>query len=295
VFTNILYLASFDSYAHFRLHSEEHSLDDVFTLYKPKAVIHFAGLKAVGQSVKEPLLYYKTNLTSTLSLLNCMRKHDVNTIIFSSSATVYGISNPSPYKEDMPTGNVSNPYGRTKYMIEEILKDLQTANPLMSVSILRYFNPVGAHSSGLIGEDPNGIPNNLMPFIEKVVKGEIAELQIFGSDYDTHDGTGVRDYIHVTDLAVGHVKALQVKLDKPGTHIYNLGTGNGVSVMDMVNSYKKTSGVDIPYTIVDRRPGDLPAYYADASKAMKELGWQAEKSIDDMTKDSWNWVQNSSN
>ena len=266
-------------------------LDNIFAEYKPLAVMHFAGSKAVGESVQKPLLYYRNNLETTLSLLETMQKYSVKSFIFSSSATVYGMDNTPPFTEDMPTGSVTNPYGRTKYIIEEILKDLHTAEQDWSITILRYFNPVGADASAMIGEDPNGVPNNLMPYIAKVASGELSELKIFGNDYNTADGTGIRDYIHVTDLAKGHVAALEKKGEESGLHIYNLGTGNGLSVMEVLKSYQETSGVTIPYTITGRREGDLAASYACADKARQELGWSAKKNIHDMTLDSWNWIK----
>lgn len=270
--------------------NNEGLLDDIFRRYQPAAIMHFAGSKAVGESVEKPLLYYRNNIESTLVLLQTMQNHDCKTIIFSSSATVYGAENEPPFTEDMPTGAVTNPYGRTKYMIEEILKDIQTANQDWSITLLRYFNPVGADGSGMIGEDPNGIPNNLMPFISKVAIGDLEELKVFGNDYATHDGTGVRDYIHVTDLARGHVAALEAKGEESGTHIYNLGTGSGLSVMDVLKAYENASGQSIQHQIVPRRYGDIAVSYADVSKAKTELGWIAKKTIQDMTVDSWRWV-----
>lgn len=271
-------------------------LDDIFKQYNPSAVMHFAGSKAVGESVQKPLLYYRNNIETTLALLEAMQKHDCRTIIFSSSATVYGSDNEPPFKEDMPTGSVTNPYGRTKYMIEEILKDIQAANEEWSVTLLRYFNPVGADASGMIGEDPNGIPNNLMPYIAKVASGELEELKVFGNDYPTPDGTGVRDYIHVSDLAKGHVVALDKKGTEAGLHIYNLGTGQGLSVMDVLKAYERASGKTIPHKIAPRRDGDIAVSLADVSKAKAELNWTAQKTTQDMAQDSWRWIcQNQKN
>ena len=241
-------------------------------------------LKAVGESVAKPLEYYYNNLVSTMMLGKMCVKHGVNKFVFSSSATVYG-DQPSPLKEDMELKETTNPYGETKAMSERILMDTAKANPSFAVSLLRYFNPVGAHESGLIGEDPNGIPNNLMPFVTKVAKGVLPELSIFGDDYETVDGTGVRDYIHVVDLAKGHVKAVE-KLDE-GVKIYNLGTGRGTSVLELINAFIKVNKVDVPYKIVNRRPGDIATCFADASRAEKELGWNAESTIEDMVRDAW--------
>ena len=254
------------------------------------AVIHFAGYKAVGESVAEPVKYYKNNIGSTLALIEVMEEFDVKKLVFSSSATVYSADNKSPLTEDMSLGAV-NPYGKTKYMIEEILRDLIISDDSWSISILRYFNPIGAHESGLIGEDPKGIPNNLMPYITQVAIGKLDELTIFGDDYDTEDGTGVRDYIHVVDLAKGHIKALEKLKDTIGLNVYNLGTGEGYSVLDVVNNFEKANGIKIPYTISKRRPGDIATSYSDASKALQELGWKAEKSLFSMCKDSWNWQE----
>ena len=267
------------------------TLDDVFESYNPIAVMHFAGSKIVSESVEQPLAYYQNNLTSTLNLLAAMEKYDVRNIIFSSSANIYGPDNEPPMTEDMVTGHVTNPYGRTKYMIEEMLKDIAIANKTWSVILLRYFNPVGADASGMIGEDPNGIPTNLVPYIARVANGDLPELNIYGDSYSTKDGTGVRDYIHVSDLARGHVAALEIKGEEAGTHIYNLGTGNGTSVMEMLDAYRKVSGKNIPYKIVSRRDGDMAISYADVSKAKRELNWSAKKNINDMALDSWNWVR----
>lgn len=266
---------------------DEHKLSALFDKISFDAVIHFAGLKGVGESVETPLHYYRVNIDATLTLLEVMDKHDVRRLIFSSSATVYG-SAPIPYTEESPTGQgITNPYGQTKYMIEQILRDTSAANPRNSFVILRYFNPIGAHPSGLIGEHPRGIPNNLMPYIAQVATGVRDHLEVFGADYDTIDGTGVRDYIHVMDLAKGHVAAL--KYDKPGTVAINLGTGRGVSVLELVHAFEKASGQHIPYVITDRRPGDLPEYYADATKALELLGWSAEKTTVEACADTWKW------
>lgn len=275
--------------------SDESIVNDIFETYSPYAVMHFAGSKAVGESVEQPLKYYRNNIESTLALLQAMQTYNVKNFIFSSSATVYGTENTPPLTENMITGNVTNPYGRTKYIIEEILKDLQISDDKLSIIILRYFNPVGADASGMIGEDPNGIPNNLMPYISKVASGELPELKIFGNDYPTPDGTGVRDYIHVTDLARGHVASLEKKGDEPGLHIYNLGTGKGFSVMDVLKSYEEVSGRNIPYSIAKRREGDLAESYADVQKAKNELDWTASKNIQDMVADSWNWIKSGNN
>lgn len=251
------------------------------------AVIHFAGLKAVGESIIDPLLYYQTNLDSTLVLLEVMQAHKVKRLIFSSSATVYGDA-PFPYKETSPTGHgITNPYGRTKYMIEQILQDVAAADQSRQFTILRYFNPIGAHESGLIGEHPQGTPNNLMPYITQVATGIRKKLSIFGGDYPTKDGTGVRDYIHVVDLAKGHVASLSN--NQTGCTIYNLGTGRGTSVLELVTTFEKTSGIPINYEIIQRRSGDLPISYADASKALRELNWKAVKTIEDACRDSWRW------
>lgn len=264
-------------------------VDKIFSENKIDAVIHFAGLKAVGESCAKPVEYYRNNIDSTLTLLEAMKKHKVNNFIFSSSATVYGTPKVVPLVETMPTGSPTNPYGWTKLMMEQILSDTAKANPEMSIVLLRYFNPIGAHESGRIGEDPNGIPNNLMPYITQVAAGRLARLGVFGNDYPTHDGTGVRDYIHVVDLAKGHVKALEYSADHKGTEIFNLGTGTGYSVLDIVNAFIKVNNIDIPYDIKPRRPGDIAECYADASKAENVLGWKAEKNLEDMCRDSWHW------
>lgn len=268
---------------------DEKLLISIFKEHKIDAVIHFAGLKAVGESVKKPLLYYQNNLDSTLVLLKVMKEFDVKKIIFSSSATVYGSENQVPFKESDPVGGTTNPYGTTKLFIEHILEDLVVADPEFSVVILRYFNPIGAHKSGLIGDNPNGIPNNLMPYITKVASGELDHLNVFGNDYPTHDGTGVRDYIHVVDLADGHVKAIKKVLKTQGVHIYNLGTGIGYSVMDIVHAFEKENHIEIPYVIQARRDGDIAECYADCKKAYDELGFQAKYDIQDMVKDSYHF------
>ena len=259
------------------------------------SVIHFAGLKAVGESVKKPLEYFDNNVNGTLVLLNVMRKYVCKKIVFSSSATVYGMKNKSPLTEDMEVGGVTNPYGRTKYMIECILKDLYTSDNDWSICLLRYFNPIGAHKSGTMGEDPNGVPNNLMPYITQVAIGKREYLNVWGDDYDTPDGTGVRDYIHVVDLALGHIKAVEKVADEKGLFIYNLGTGIGYSVLDVVKAFEKASGKKIPYKIGPRRSGDIATCYSDPSKALKELGWKAERGIEEMCEDSWRWQSQNPN
>ena len=265
-------------------------IEKIFKENKIESVIHFAALKAVGESVAKPLEYYNNNLIGTLNLLQVMKEHKVNKFVFSSSATVYGNPKANPITEDFEL-STTNPYGTTKLMIEDILRDITHANPDFNVAILRYFNPVGAHKSGLIGEAPSGIPNNLMPYITKVAVGELECLNVFGSDYDTHDGTGVRDYIHVVDLAIGHLKALE-KLDQTcGLVTYNLGTGTGYSVLDLVKAFEKASGVNIQYKLVDRRPGDIAMCYADPKKAQEELGWTCQYGVDEMCEDSWHWQQ----
>lgn len=263
-------------------------MDQVFRKNHIDTVIHFAAYKAVGESVQQPLKYYDNNVGGTIALLEVMKDNEVRRIIFSSSATVYGMNNISPLTEDLPT-SATNPYGYTKLMMEQILIDIAAANPDWSVTNLRYFNPIGAHESGLIGEAPNGIPNNLMPYITQVAVGKLQELSVFGDDYDTHDGTGVRDYIHVLDLAKGHVLAVKHNLEHKGTAVFNLGTGTGYSVLDMVKAFETENGVKIPYVIKERRPGDVATCYADASKAGAVLGWKAEKNLQDMVRDSWRW------
>ena len=257
-----------------------------------EAVIHFAALKAVGESVEKPILYYENNLQSTLVLVDAMQKHNVKKIVFSSSATVYGDPAKVPITEDMPVGAATNPYGETKVMIERILTDIYKSDNSWSVMLLRYFNPIGAHESGLIGESPNGIPNNLMPYINQVALGKLDHLRIFGNDYNTPDGTGVRDYIHVVDLAKGHIKAIERCEKITGVETYNLGTGIGYSVLDIVKNFEKATGIKIKYEIASRRAGDIAECYADPSKAEKVLGWKAEKNLEQMCKDSWNFTQN---
>ena len=268
---------------------DKEGLDQMFDKEKIDAVIHFAGLKAVGESVAKPLEYYHNNITGTLNLCDSMRNHGVKKIIFSSSATVYGDPAFVPITEDCPKGKITNPYGQTKSMLEQVLTDLHVADPEWNVILLRYFNPVGAHESGRIGEDPTGIPNNLTPYITQVAVGKLKEVSVFGNDYDTPDGTGVRDYIHVMDLADGHVKALKKFEDKPDVYVYNLGTGHGYSVLDMIHAFSKAVGKEIPYVIKPRRPGDIATCYADPSKAKKELGWEAKRGIDEMCADGWKW------
>ncbi|MCI6771657.1 MAG: UDP-glucose 4-epimerase GalE [Oscillospiraceae bacterium] len=270
-------------------------LSKVFREEKIDAVIHFAGLKAVGESCRKPLEYYDNNIGGTLTLCEVMKEFGCKKLVFSSSATVYGMNNVSPLKETMPTGGTTNPYGTTKYMIEIILSDLFKADNEWSISLLRYFNPIGAHESGRIGEDPNGIPNNLMPYISQVAIGKLPCLSVYGNDYDTPDGTGVRDYIHVVDLALGHVKAVARVLGKNGLDIYNLGTGVGYSVLDVINAFEKASGIKINYKIVDRRPGDIATCYSDPSKAFNELGWKAERGLEQMCADSWRWQSQNPN
>ena len=266
------------------------AMDRLFSDYDITGVIHFAGLKAVGESVEKPLLYYRNNLDSTLTVLEVMREHNCHQFVFSSSATVYG-DQPAPLYETAQTGGCSNPYGWTKFMIEEILKGACRADPALSVVLLRYFNPIGAHESGLIGENPNGIPNNLMPYITQVAIGRRERLTVFGNDYDTPDGTGVRDYIHVVDLARGHVCAIKKLETKCGLFICNLGTGHGYSVLDVIHAFEKACGKKLPYVIDPRRPGDIAECYADPTKAKNELGWVAEYGIEEMCADSWNWQQ----
>lgn len=271
---------------------DREALDRIFEENEIEAVIHFAGLKAVGESVSKPLEYYDNNIGSTLVLCDAMRAAGCKKIVFSSSATVYGMNNPSPLSEDMQIGGTTNPYGTTKYMIELILQDLYKSDNEWSISILRYFNPIGAHESGRIGENPNGIPNNLMPYVTQVAVGKLECLSVYGDDYDTSDGTGVRDYIHVVDLALGHLKAVEKVLSGTGVNVYNLGTGKGYSVLELVHALEKASGKKVNYRIVDRRPGDLAQCYSDPSKAFKELGWKAERGIEKMCEDSWRWQKN---
>lgn len=269
------------------------ALELIFTAHEISWVIHFAGLKAVGESCQKPLLYYENNLVSTFVLLDVMQKFGVKNFVFSSSATVYGEPERLPLDEDCAL-STTNPYGATKLMQEGILKDLYASDREWNIALLRYFNPVGAHKSGLIGEDPKGIPNNLMPYVAQVASGKLQKIRVFGNDYPTPDGTGVRDYIHVVDLAKGHVAAIQ-RLKEPGVHIYNLGTGVGYSVFDMIHAFEKACGKTLPYEVTPRRPGDVPANYAKAEKAFKELGWKAELTLEDMCRDQWNWQSRNPN
>lgn len=264
------------------------ALINIFENEKIDAVIHFAGLKAVGESCEIPLQYFKNNVVGTINLLEVMDKYNVKSLVFSSSATVYGDPETVPVTEEFPL-SVTNPYGRTKLMIEEILRDLYASNNQWNIAILRYFNPIGAHESGEIGEDPNGIPNNLIPYIAKVAMGELKKVNVFGDDYDTPDGTGIRDYIHVVDLSLGHIKAIEKLMKNPGLVTYNLGTGRGYSVLEMIHNYEKACNMKLPYVVSDRRPGDIAESYADSSKAFRELGWKAERGIDEMCRDSYNW------
>ena len=268
---------------------DEALMRKIFAENEISAVIHFAGLKAVGESVAQPWRYYDNNLNSTLVLTKAMEEAGCKRIIFSSSATVYSGDNEMPLRETSRTGNCTNPYGWTKYMTEQILSGMAHADKEWSIVLLRYFNPVGAHASGLIGEDPRGIPNNLMPYITQVAIGRREKLSVYGNDYDTHDGTGVRDYIHVVDLAKGHVAAVKYAVENLGCEVFNLGTGTGYSVLDMVKAFEEANGVKVPYQIVDRRPGDLATCYADPTKSLEKLGWKAEKTLVDMCRDSWNW------
>ncbi len=272
-------------------YADREKLEKVFEENNIDSVMNFAGFKAVGESTKKPIEYYINNVSGALVLFDTMRKYNVKKFVFSSSATVYGPENPIPYKEDMPVGTASSPYGSTKIFIEQILKDIYKADNEWSVALLRYFNPIGSHESGLLGEEPQGIPNNLMPYIVRVACGQLKELSVFGGDYDTPDGTCIRDYLHVVDLAKGHIKALDKLNEGNGVYIYNLGTGVGYSVLDVVNTFMKATGKDVPYRITERRAGDLPAFYADATKAEKELGWKAEKSLEDMCRDSWHYIE----
>ena len=274
-------------------YADRQKLEKVFEENQIEAVLNFAGYKAVGESVQKPIEYYTNNISGCLVLLDVMRKYGVKKFIFSSSATVYGEPEKIPLTEECKTGGTTNPYGTTKLFIEQILKDIYKSDNTWDICILRYFNPVGAHESGLIGEEPQGIPNNLMPYIVRVAAGQLKELSVFGNDYNTPDGTGVRDYIHVVDLAKGHIKALE-KLDKEGKglFIYNLGTGTGYSVLDMVKAFERATGMNVPYKIAPRREGDIATCYADPKKAKEELGWIAEKTLDDMCKDSWNYLKN---
>ncbi|CUH91596.1 UDP-glucose 4-epimerase GalE [Herbinix luporum] len=273
---------------------DKSALQKIFEEEKIDAVIHFAGLKAVGESCKIPLKYFKNNVSGTINLLEVMEEYGVKTLVFSSSATVYGDPQTVPITEDFPL-SVTNPYGRTKLMIEEILGDIYAADNSWNIAILRYFNPIGAHESGEIGEDPNGIPNNLVPYIAKVAMGVLDKINVFGDDYDTPDGTGVRDYIHVVDLAIGHIKAIEKLKDKPGLVTYNLGTGRGYSVLEVIHNYEKACKKKLPYVITDRRPGDIAISYADPAKANKELGWKAVRDIEQMCRDSYNWQSKNPN
>ena len=274
---------------------DEAVLDDIFSKHAIDCVIHFAGLKAVGESVAIPLKYYDNNLNSTMTLCRVMDKWNVRNIVFSSSATVYSGDNEMPLREDSRTGNCTNPYGWTKYMCEQILRDIAKADERWSVVLLRYFNPVGAHASGTIGEHPNGIPNNLMPYISQTAVGKREHLNVFGNDYPTPDGTGVRDYIHVVDLAKGHVAAIDYLAEHKGEAVFNLGTGNGYSVLDMVHAFEKASGVKVPYVIAPRRPGDLATCYADPAKSAEQLGWKAQLGLEEMCGDSWRWQKGNPN
>lgn len=271
--------------------ADRRAMKKVFSENQIEAVVHFAGYKAVKESVDKPLEYYRNNLDTTLTLLETMSEYGVNRFIFSSSATVYGVPKKLPLTEDMPTSAI-NPYGQTKLMIEQILKDLSATRPEWSIVLLRYFNPVGAHQSGLLGEKPNGIPNNLMPYVSKVAAGELEKVHVYGNDYPTKDGTGVRDYIHVTDLAKGHISALNFSAENKGLHIFNLGTGTPYSVLEMIAAMEKASGCKIPYVIEDRRQGDVAACYADIEKANRILGWRAKKTLQDMCDDAWRWQKN---
>lgn len=273
---------------------DKNGLETVFKENDIDAVIHFAGFKAVGESVSEPLKYYHNNITGTLVLLEVMKAFAVKKIVFSSSATVYGMDNEAPFTEDLPT-SATNPYGQTKVFIEHILSDLVTADPEWSAILLRYFNPIGAHESGRIGEDPNDVPNNLMPYITQVAVGKLDQLSVFGDDYETHDGTGVRDYIHVLDLAQGHLSALDYALEHTGVEAVNLGTGEGYSVLDVVHAFENANDVEIPYKVVARRPGDIAVGYADATKANDLFGWEAKYSLEDMCRTSWIWQKNNPN
>ncbi|WP_161878207.1 UDP-glucose 4-epimerase GalE [Alkalibacterium sp. MB6] len=274
--------------------NDKEALGQVFEQHNLEAVIHFAGYKAVGESVAKPLKYYQNNLNGTLVLMELMNEYNVKKMVFSSSATVYGMTNEAPFTEDMPL-STTNPYGTTKMFIEQFLQDQQVADDSWSTALLRYFNPIGAHESGRIGEDPNDIPNNLMPYITQVAVGKREKLSVFGSDYDTHDGTGVRDYIHVVDLAKGHIRALEKVLSTTGIDAYNLGTGKGYSVLDVVKAFEEASGKEVPYELVDRRPGDIGSSYADVSKAKNQLGWEAQLGLEDMCRDSWNWQHSNPN
>ncbi len=269
---------------------DREGIEMIFSAHKIEAVIHFAGKKAVGESVQKPLMYYHNNITGTINVVEAMLKYGCKKLVFSSSATVYGVPKTVPIKEDFPL-STTNPYGTTKLYIEGMLRDVYVANKDLSITLLRYFNPIGAHESGLIGDNPNGIPNNLMPYITRVAKGTLPCLNVFGNDYPTRDGTGVRDYIHVIDLARGHIKAIE-HMDEPGVKVYNLGTGNGYSVLDLVQAFEKVNGIKIPYKITERRPGDVAECYADPTKAKEELGWVAEYGLDEMCRSAWNFEKN---
>ena len=273
---------------------DDDALEQVFSKYEIDAVVHFAGLKAVGESISIPLKYYDNNVAGTIRLCEIMAKHQVKKLVFSSSATVYGIPNRVPINETFPLSAI-NPYGRSKLIIEDILRDLHTSDPAWSIALLRYFNPIGAHETGMIGENPRGVPNNLMPYITQVAIGKRDKLFIYGDDYETHDGTGVRDYIHVVDLVKGHLKALEYLDGKTGIEAFNLGTGHGYSVLELMDTFKRASGIPVAYQVVDRRPGDVAACYADATKAAKMLGWKAEKSLLEMCTDSWRWQRKNPN
>jgi UDP-glucose 4-epimerase len=272
--------------------ADREALEPIFREHHIDGVVHFAGYKAVGESVEKPLSYYRNNLDTTLTLLETMREHGTHCFVFSSSATVYGMSEDVPFTEDQPTGGCTNPYGWTKFMIEQILRDAAAADKALSVVLLRYFNPIGAHESGLIGEKPNGIPNNLMPYITQVAQGIRPQLNVFGNDYPTHDGTGVRDYIHVVDLADGHVAAMRYAAEHKGCEVFNLGTGTGYSVLDLVTTFQEVNGVEIPYEIAPRRAGDIAVCYADTGKAESGLGWRASRGIQEMCQDAWRWQKN---
>ena len=270
---------------------DKEKLREIFQAHKVDAVIHFAGFKAVGESVKMPMKYYRNNLDSTMTLMEVMEEFGCKQLVFSSSATVYGADNPHPYKEEMPAIQSASPYGWTKVMIERIIKDYVAANPEYSAVLLRYFNPIGAHDSGLLGDDPNGIPNNLMPYIGRVAAGKLEKLTIFGGDYDTPDGTCQRDYLHVVDLAIGHLRALEYAENNTGVEAINLGTGNGISVLELVNAFETANDLKLPYVIGPRRSGDLPAFWADAQKAKQLLGWEATRTVEEMCRSSWKFAQ----
>lgn len=272
--------------------ADRHAMKRIFEENDIDTVIHFAGFKAVGESVTHPIKYYRNNIDTTLTLLETMQKYSCKHFVFSSSATVYGTPLHVPITEDADVGNCTNPYGRTKFYIEQILEDVSAACPELSIVLLRYFNPIGAHESGLLGELPNGVPNNLMPYITQVASGQLKYLKVYGNDYPTHDGTGVRDYIHIVDLAKGHVAAVRYALSHHGTEIFNLGTGLGYSVLDVINAFERSTGIKVPYQFEGRRRGDIPECWADTEKANKILGWKAEKTLDDMCRDAWRWQQN---